>query len=278
MSPPTSTPPLDLLYVTDRTPPPAPTMLAPYTARRAWYLAFGSTTVELGTASLGRRSRRKAASARPGRTTWQALERLAQPEATRAVVPVIFITALDDPGDEARAMQGGAIAFLRKPFDDEALLAAIPCGCQVDADDTFSWRTAMNPPRLVCTSMLALLLFWAVAPRVRSTRRSRRSTSIAGTHFRIARSTSRARTTSSSLPSRAAAHELPRFRMASSSFSVVPRSSHRTAPGRACSMRSMSLPACPGAASRRWPTVYTGKRCSPITSNASSSATSRAKS
>jgi DNA-binding response OmpR family regulator len=41
------------------------------------------------------------------------------------VVPVIFITALDDPGDEARAMQGGAIAFLRKPFDDEALLAAI---------------------------------------------------------------------------------------------------------------------------------------------------------
>jgi DNA-binding response OmpR family regulator len=40
-------------------------------------------------------------------------------------VPVIFITARDDPGDEARAMQGGAIAFLRKPFDDEALLAAI---------------------------------------------------------------------------------------------------------------------------------------------------------
>ena len=46
-------------------------------------------------------------------------------KAARVVVPVIFITALDDPGDEARAMDAGAIAFLRKPFDDEALLAAI---------------------------------------------------------------------------------------------------------------------------------------------------------
>ena len=46
-------------------------------------------------------------------------------KAARMAVPVIFITALDDPGDEARAMHAGAIAFLRKPFDDEALLAAI---------------------------------------------------------------------------------------------------------------------------------------------------------
>ena len=46
-------------------------------------------------------------------------------KAARVMVPVIFITALDDPGDEARAMHAGAIAFLRKPFDDEALLAAI---------------------------------------------------------------------------------------------------------------------------------------------------------
>jgi FixJ family two-component response regulator len=46
-------------------------------------------------------------------------------KAARPTVPVIFITALDDPGDEARAMHAGAVAFLRKPFDDEALLAAI---------------------------------------------------------------------------------------------------------------------------------------------------------
>lgn len=49
----------------------------------------------------------------------------AQLKAARMAVPIIFITALDDPGDEARAMQAGAFAFLRKPFDDEALLAAI---------------------------------------------------------------------------------------------------------------------------------------------------------
>jgi FixJ family two-component response regulator len=40
-------------------------------------------------------------------------------------VPIIFITALDDTDDEARAMKAGASAFLRKPFGDEALLALI---------------------------------------------------------------------------------------------------------------------------------------------------------
>ena len=58
----------------------------------------------------------------PGMTGFDVQARL---KAARMAVPVIFITALDDPGDEARAMQAGAIAFLRKPFDDEALLAAI---------------------------------------------------------------------------------------------------------------------------------------------------------
>ena len=46
-------------------------------------------------------------------------------KAAHVPVPIIFITALDDPGDQTRAMQAGAAAFLRKPFDDEALLAAI---------------------------------------------------------------------------------------------------------------------------------------------------------
>lgn len=42
-----------------------------------------------------------------------------------ALMPVIFITALDDPGDCPRAMQAGAAGFLRKPFGDEELLDAI---------------------------------------------------------------------------------------------------------------------------------------------------------
>ena len=46
-------------------------------------------------------------------------------KAENFAVPIIFITALDDPGDRPRAMQAGAAAFLRKPFGDEELLAAI---------------------------------------------------------------------------------------------------------------------------------------------------------
>lgn len=45
--------------------------------------------------------------------------------AANVAVPIIFITALDDPADQSRAMHAGAAAFLQKPFGDEALLAAI---------------------------------------------------------------------------------------------------------------------------------------------------------
>lgn len=38
---------------------------------------------------------------------------------------VIFITAYDEAGSRERAMEGGAVAFLRKPFSDEALLKAL---------------------------------------------------------------------------------------------------------------------------------------------------------
>ena len=40
-------------------------------------------------------------------------------------LPVVFITALDDPGDTARALKGGAHAQLRKPFGDQDFLDAI---------------------------------------------------------------------------------------------------------------------------------------------------------
>lgn len=40
-------------------------------------------------------------------------------------LPIIFITALDHPGDEERAARAGAAAFLRKPFGPDELLDAI---------------------------------------------------------------------------------------------------------------------------------------------------------
>ena len=40
-------------------------------------------------------------------------------------LPIIFITAYDNPRDRKQAMDAGAIAFLRKPFSDQELLDAI---------------------------------------------------------------------------------------------------------------------------------------------------------
>ena len=40
-------------------------------------------------------------------------------------LPVVFMTAYEDPGVRARAMQGGALAFLQKPFSDTALMDVI---------------------------------------------------------------------------------------------------------------------------------------------------------
>ena len=42
-----------------------------------------------------------------------------------APIPVIFITAQDDAATRERARQTSASAYLRKPFDDQVLLAAI---------------------------------------------------------------------------------------------------------------------------------------------------------
>ena len=40
-------------------------------------------------------------------------------------LPIVFITAHDDDVTRTRAMAGGAVALLRKPFEDRALLDAI---------------------------------------------------------------------------------------------------------------------------------------------------------
>jgi len=39
--------------------------------------------------------------------------------------PVIFITAHDDVATRERARRAGAVQYLRKPFEDDALIEAI---------------------------------------------------------------------------------------------------------------------------------------------------------
>jgi FixJ family two-component response regulator len=48
-----------------------------------------------------------------------------QLSASGAAPPVIFITAHDDAYTQERARRAGAIQYLRKPFDDAALIGAI---------------------------------------------------------------------------------------------------------------------------------------------------------
>ena len=43
----------------------------------------------------------------------------------RPALPVILITAHDEPAGRARALAAGAVAYLRKPFPNEELLSAI---------------------------------------------------------------------------------------------------------------------------------------------------------
>lgn len=46
-------------------------------------------------------------------------------------VPIIVITAHEDHGQKARALQAGAIAFLHKPFYQEELLSAIDVALKI---------------------------------------------------------------------------------------------------------------------------------------------------
>ena len=52
----------------------------------------------------------------------QVQERLAQ---RGSAIPVIFITAHDEPGMREKALGAGAVAFLRKPFNDELFLKTL---------------------------------------------------------------------------------------------------------------------------------------------------------
>jgi FixJ family two-component response regulator len=58
----------------------------------------------------------------PGMTGLDLQEKLV---ALGAKYPVIFMTAHDNPQWRERANKAGAVAYLRKPFDEESLLDAI---------------------------------------------------------------------------------------------------------------------------------------------------------
>jgi FixJ family two-component response regulator len=53
------------------------------------------------------------------------LELQARLNADRCKIPIIFITAHGDEKMRMQAMRGGAVEFLAKPFDDEALLDSV---------------------------------------------------------------------------------------------------------------------------------------------------------
>jgi FixJ family two-component response regulator len=58
----------------------------------------------------------------PGLTGFDVLARLADME---PLLPVVIITGHDSPEVQTRALAGGAVAYLRKPINDQTLLDAI---------------------------------------------------------------------------------------------------------------------------------------------------------
>ncbi|APV51261.1 hypothetical protein BWI17_17175 [Betaproteobacteria bacterium GR16-43] len=58
----------------------------------------------------------------PGMSGFALRERLAD---SRALPPVVFMTAYDEPESRERAAAAGAVAFLAKPFSGRALLEII---------------------------------------------------------------------------------------------------------------------------------------------------------
>ena len=58
----------------------------------------------------------------PGMNGLAVQERLVQSGST---IPVIFVTAHDEVGAREKALSAGAVAFLRKPFNDELLIKTL---------------------------------------------------------------------------------------------------------------------------------------------------------
>jgi FixJ family two-component response regulator len=69
----------------------------------------------------------------PGMTGLEVQARLAQAGNT---LPIIFITAHDEVGVRERALASGAVAFLRKPFDDELLIKTLRAALNTGSEET----------------------------------------------------------------------------------------------------------------------------------------------
>jgi FixJ family two-component response regulator len=50
-------------------------------------------------------------------------------------IPIIFVTAFGDENTRARALRGGAVSFLTKPFSEDALLGAVQSAIEVETPD-----------------------------------------------------------------------------------------------------------------------------------------------
>ena len=50
-------------------------------------------------------------------------------------IPIIFVTAYGNENTRARALRGGAVSFLTKPFSEDALLGAVQSAIQVGIQD-----------------------------------------------------------------------------------------------------------------------------------------------
>src|ERR1700722_5683003 len=50
-------------------------------------------------------------------------------------IPIIFVTAYVDQNTRARALRGGAVSFLTKPFSEDALLGAVQSAIKVATPD-----------------------------------------------------------------------------------------------------------------------------------------------
>jgi FixJ family two-component response regulator len=63
------------------------------------------------------------------------LELQSQLTAFSCQVPIIFISAHSNRGARGRALEAGAVAFLTKPFSDDALLSAINAALSIHGAD-----------------------------------------------------------------------------------------------------------------------------------------------
>jgi DNA-binding response OmpR family regulator len=62
----------------------------------------------------------------PGGNGFIVLDRLKM-IASLSRIPVIFLTADESPESELKGLEAGAVAFLHKPVQEEALIAAVEC-------------------------------------------------------------------------------------------------------------------------------------------------------